>query len=166
MKSKLGNIRVGAAGLVLCITVIFFLYTGYRTAPAPTVIDAIYPLYAGGLTWSPKLAVTLPPKSSYNPTKQKIVGYQVSSLPTPSTNDISSVVEPLRNQYDYLLLKEGWYMDTNYEADGPGGSLWGFTKGNKVLIFSYTSTFLNQQPHTPEQCPCTVVFTIIGGELQ
>jgi len=138
-----------------------------KVAPATSdVIDAIYPIFSTDISWSPKVSVSLPPQSDYNPTKQTIVGQEVVSLPTASTEDIGGTVEPLRNYYDQLLVKAGWTIATNFEADGAGGSLWGFTKGNDILIFSYTSTFMNLQQGQPEQCPCTVVFTIIGGTLQ
>ncbi len=129
-------------------------------------INTVYPLFNEGISWSPKVAVHLPPQSLYNPTKQTIEGYQVTSLPTASTENIGGTVEPLRNYYNELLIKSGWRIDINFQADGPGGSVWGFRKGNEALILSYTSTFFNNQPGAPSQCPCTVVFTIIGGTLQ
>ena len=140
--------------------------TSNVVAVASSIIDAMYPLFNTGISWTAKESVSLPPRSSYNPTNQIIEGYQVTSLPTASTEDIGATVEPLRNYYDQLLLKNGWTIDINFEADGAGGSLWGFTKGNDILILSYTSTFMNSQPNTPAQCPCTIVFTIIGGTLK
>ena len=130
------------------------------------VIDALYPLFSTGIAWSPKVSVSLPPRSDYNPTSQTIVGEEAMSLPTASTEDIGAMVEPFRNYYDQLLLQKGWNININFEADGPGGSLWGFTKGNDILILSYTSTFYNKQSDRPEQCPCTIVFTVIGGTLK
>jgi hypothetical protein len=140
--------------------------TSKVVAATPGVIDAVYPLFASGISWSNKVSVSLPPRSNYNPTDQTIEGYQVTSLPTASTEDIGATVEPLRNYYDQLLIKNGWTINNNFEADGAGGSLWGFTKGSDILILSYTSTFMNNQPNTPSQCPCTIVFTIIGGSLK
>lgn len=112
------------------------------------------------------MLVSLPPNSNYNPTKRTIVGYQVSSLPTASTEDIGALVGPLRDYYDRLLLQKGWTINTKFQADGPGGSLWGFTKGSDILILSYTSNFMDREPNRPVRCPCTIVFTIIGGTLK
>ena len=140
--------------------------TSTVVAEAPSVIDAVYPLFSGNISWTNKVSVSLPPRSNYNPTNQTIEGYQVTSLPTASTGDIGATIEPLRNYYDQVLIKNGWKINNDFEADGAGGSLWGFTKGNDILILSYTSTFMNSQPNQPEQCPCTIVFTIIGGTLR
>jgi hypothetical protein len=178
-----GKVACAVAGVVIGFVAVFYMYpmenaavtaaqdatttAVVETTPAnTTTIDAVYPLFSTGISWSPKISVSLPPRSNYNPTDQTIVGYQVTSLPTASTEDIGGTVEPLRNYYDQLLVKNGWSIATQFEADGAGGSLWGFTKGNDILIFSYTSTFMNQQPNQPEQCPCTIVFTIIGGTLE
>jgi len=160
------KIALGAAGLLAGFLSVLSVQAMHSAAADADVIDAVYPLFSAGINWSPKVSVSVPPKSDYNPTDRAIVGYQVTSYPTASTEDIGGVVGPLRDYYDRLLVGGGWTIDTNFEADGPGGSLWGFTKGDKILILSYTSTFMDQEPNTPERCPCTIVFTIIGGELK
>jgi hypothetical protein len=183
MKESTIKIACGALGLVVGLLLNYiYMDTGIPAPIAPAsekavattiatkitshTIESVYPLFSDGISWSPKVAVNLPARSLYNPTKQTIVGYQVTSLPTASTEDIGGTVEPLRNHYNQILLKDGWKIDINFHADGPGGSVWGFRKGDEVLILSYTSTFFNNQPDAPAQCPCTVVFTIIGGTLQ
>lgn len=185
MKFSLEKIACGMAGVVAGFGAFSFVHAlgtqplwaraettplimsaALKAAIPQETIYAVYPLYSAGISWSPKVRVSLPPHSMYNPTGKIISGYQATSLPTASTDDIGALVGPLRHSYDQLLLKKGWAIDTNFEADGPGGSLWGFTKGNEILILSYTSTFYNDQPGVPEECPCTVVFTIIGGTLE
>lgn len=151
--------------LALGVAAVSFLFAGRAAAPTHDTIDAVYPLFSTGMSWSPKVSVSLPPRSDYNPATSTITGYEVVSLPTAATDNIAGIAEPLRDYYDRLLVTNGWHIDIKFEADGPGGSLWGFTKGNQILIFSYISTFYNQQPNQPEQCPCSIVFTIIGGEL-
>ncbi len=165
MKIIIAKKLVGTVGIITAIAAILLLYKGYTSATKPEVINTVYPLFSSGISWSPKVPVTLPPRSNYNPATSTLRGFEVVSLPTTSTQNIGATVEPLRNYYDQLLLQQGWHIDVKYQADGPGGSVWGFTKGSEVLIFSYTSTFLTQKPNTPEQCPCTVVFIIIGGQL-
>jgi len=166
MHKTTGILLFGSAGLIIGIAAVSLLFAGRAAAPAPDTIDAVYPLFGSGISWSPKVSITLPPLSDYNPATSTIVGYEVVSLPTAATSNIAGIAEPLRNYYDQLLVSQGWHINTNFEADGPGGSLWGFTKGKDILIFSFTSTFYNKQPNQPEQCPCSVVFTIIGGELK
>jgi hypothetical protein len=167
MKVTSGTVACGIAGLLVgLLSVLVLSATAAAHNDTHDVIDAVYPLFSTGITWSPKVSVSLPPKSDYNPTDKIIDGYQVSSYPTASTEDIGGVVGPMRDYYDRLLLQKGWTMDTKFEADGPGGSLWGFTKAGDILILSYTSTFMDIEPGRPNRCPCTVVFTIIGGSLK
>jgi len=166
MKPATIKLMCAIVGLVLGFAAISFIYAWHGEAPAQDTIDAVYPLFSSGISWSPKVSVSLPPRSDYNPATSTIVGYEVVSLPTAPTGNIAGIAEPLRNYYDQLLVSKGWHINTSFEADGPGGSLWGFTKDKDVLIFSYASTFYNQQPNTPEQCPCSIVFTIIGGTLK
>ncbi len=166
MTELVGKVVCGIAGLLVGVFAVVFLFSTHTSVSNQDVIDAVYPLFSDGLSWSPKVSVNVPPHSDYNSTGQAIVGYEAVSLPTASTGDIGAVVEPLRNYYDQLLVKSGWTIDPQFEADGPGGSLWGFAKGNDILILSYTSTFMNQQQGQPRQCPCTIVFTIIGGTLK
>lgn len=165
MKITLWHIACGVAGLVIGLSAVIFFAAQSRANDA-AVIDTVYPLFDAGIRWTSKVSVTLPPLSSYNPINRTIEGYQVTSLPTESTTDVGAVVGPMRHYYDLLLLQKGWTMDTKFEADGPGGSLWGFTKGDDILILSYTSTFLNTDTGQPVRCPCTVVFTILGGTLK
>jgi hypothetical protein len=185
MKLATGKVVTGVLGLLVGL-LLSFVYADSSPQDTATVqnvatttatvlqtnadtgatIDAVYPLFNERISWSPKVAVSLPPRSNYNPLERTIVGYQVTSLPTASTENIGDTIEPLRNYYNEKLLPLGWRIQANFQADGPGGSVWGFRRGEEVLILSYTSTFFNNQPDTPSQCPCTVVFTIIGGTLQ
>jgi len=172
MTKKNKKIFAVSAGILLGVIAVVSLRVCQHApgaSPSATdtdILNAAYPLYGTGISWGAEVPVTLPPHSDYNPATTTFIGYQVSSLPTPTTNDIAAVTEPLRDYYDKMLLAAGWNIDTNFEADGPGGSIWGYTKGKDVLIFSYNSLFLNQQPNQPEQCPCTVNFIILGGELK
>lgn len=183
MKLPIAKIVFGIAGVLIGFFAIVFICdrqntktnaapiaeatSTIETVPASNtgVIGSLYPLFSTGITWTSQVSVSLPPLSNYNPTTQTIVGEQVTSLPTASTADIGAIVGPMRDYYDRVLLEKGWVIDIKFEADGAGGSLWGFTKGNDVLILSYTSTALYQDPNAPKQCPCTLVFTIIGGTL-
>lgn len=155
----------GLAGLAVGIIAVSLFVAG-RDAPAPDPINDVYPLFRIGISWSPKVQVEVPPRSNYNPTGQTIVGYQITSLPTASTVDIGATVGPMRDYYDRVLLQKGWSINPKFQADGPGGSLWGFTKDDDVLILSYTSSAIDAEHSRPKRCPCTIVFTIIGGTLR
>jgi len=153
--------------LVIAVAIGVAYLTHSQTPPAADeVLHAAYPLYAQGITWQDEAPLSVPPHIATNPTDQTIVGNVVSSLPTATTTNIASITEPFRDFYDKILVANGWSITPKYEAGGPGSAAWGYTKGNNVLIFNYQSTFLNQQPNQPEQCPCTIEFSILGGKLE
>jgi hypothetical protein len=135
-------------------------------ATAEDAFGSAYPLYATNIVWDSKVPLSVPPHIGTNPTDTTIEGYEITSEPTATTTDISSITEPFRNYYDKTLLALGWSIDPTFQADGPGASVWGFRKGKEILIFSYAPTFLNNQPNQPVQCPCTITFSILGGLAQ
>ena len=126
-------------------------------------IAAVYPLYTHSIVWTDAVRLSVPPHTSTNPTKHTINGYVLSSKPTATTTDISSITEHFRNYYDEKLLEDGWSIDPTYQSDAPGASVWGFSRGKEVVIFSFTPTFLNKKPGSVGHCPCTIRFDILGG---
>jgi hypothetical protein len=151
---------------VLAIIAVAWATSNKGPSAETEVLHAAYPLYAQGIVWGQEVPLSVPPHVATNPTDQTIVGNLITSLQTATTTDVAAITEPLRTYYDKMLLGNGWSIKTAYQANGPGSAVWGYTKGNDVLIFSYTSTFLDQFVNQPVQCPCTVGFSILGGSLQ
>jgi hypothetical protein len=168
------SIAIGVAGLLVGLVLGGLVHheLGIAEAEAPTpataeaAIASVYPLYTHHITFGEQVRLSVPPKTGTNPTDNTISGYLITSDSTATTTDISSISEPFRMFYDKKLIKKGWSINPKFQADGPGASIWGFTKGKEVVIFAFTTTFLGTKPNQPVECPCTLVFTILGGLLQ
>ncbi len=179
MKNK-KNILFAIAGLVVGLLAVLAIHsiasnsapasdTATTTAVTATGEDAfqsVYPLYDTNIVWDAKVALSVPPHTATNPTNSTIRGYEIESELTATTSEISAFTEPFRDYYDRVLLAKGWAIDPTFQADGPGASIWGFTRGTEILIFSYTPTFLVDHPNEPVQCPCKITFSILGGITQ
>jgi len=158
---------IGAVLLVVIVAVVVAMLTSHTGPPqSEEVLHAAYPLYAQGIVWNDEVPLSVPPRVATNPTDQTIIGNVVTSIPTATTTNVASVTEPFRDFYDKALIANGWSIAPKYQADGPGSSVWGYTKDQNILIFSYQSTFLDQKPDQPVRCPCTLQFSILGGTLQ
>ncbi len=64
------------------------------------------------------------------------------------------------------LTSEGFQEDINLNADGPGGSTWGYIKKNEdksqIIILLYTVTPSSSNSNEPLQfdCPCSIVLSV------
>lgn len=61
----------------------------------------------------------------------------------------------------------GYKPNMNVSADGPGSSMWGYTKGNSIILYSYKTTPTNTSPNEPLSfdCPCKITVSIFEGTL-
>lgn len=66
-----------------------------------------------------------------------------------------------------LLESMGYTLNQNLSADGPGSSMWGYTKGNKVITYSYKTAPTSSSPNEPLSfdCPCQVSVSVFTGTL-
>jgi len=120
------------------------------------LVSDIYPLYSN-LLWNNEIATTT-----------NMFGLQFSGFGIDTryiTDDKYNKLDPsFREYYDTKLTAKGWVQNKDYDADGAGSSVWGYTKGKDVIILSYHSTAINQKPNEPLSCPCNMTFYIFSGE--
>jgi putative hemolysin len=69
------------------------------------------------------------------------------------------------------LESQGFKADPSMSADGPGSSVWGYSKGSgentQVVIFSYEVKPTSSNPNEPLQfnCPCNATVSIFVSDL-
>lgn len=130
-------------------------------APCPTTATSslnadVYPLYSGA-SWQAATAAT----TDFSTTTSR--GYKITSTPSATTSDISSVTTSFTNYYDKKLKAAGWSEDISLDADGPGASQRVYKKGAGVISISFSTNFLGTQPNAPVQCPCIVSLSIFSS---
>ena len=127
--------------------------TQENTGTTNNLVADLYPLYSG-LSWNNEVATTT-----------DVFGLQLSGFRINSTVVVDGDFPSFKNYYDTKLIANGWLQNKNYIADGAGGSIWGYSKGNDFIILSYDSTAINQIPNQPLSCPCNMIFSIFSGKL-
>lgn len=94
-----------------------------------------------------------------------VQGSVIKSKTLRNITDIAKETEGFQNYYDKKLEAEGWSVENSLFADGPGSSEWGFKKGNRYIVLSYTSVPENDKPDEIFSCPCHVTFAVFSGTI-
>ncbi|MEI6529020.1 MAG: MliC family protein [Candidatus Falkowbacteria bacterium] len=118
----------------------------------------ILPLYPN-LTWNKEVATTTVAFGMYL-TGTRINSKQISDSAYYKSTSLFD------KYYDNQLTANGWGKNKDYVADGPGTSIWAYTKGSKIIVLSYTSEELNPSTNRPFSCPCQMTFSIFYGEIK
>lgn len=70
-----------------------------------------------------------------------------------------------------ILKRLGYKEDLNLSADGPGSSMWGYSKENangmmEIVTFSYDNKDMYESSDGPlvSECPCTLILTVFVSE--
>jgi len=86
------------------------------------------------------------------------------------TITVSQPSVPQSGDKDYLMSL-GYEPDPGMAADGPGSSVWGYSKNEKgvtsVVIFSFEAKPTNSNPNEPVQfnCPCDATVSIFISDM-
>lgn len=66
------------------------------------------------------------------------------------------------------LKSMGYKENMNLSADGPGSSTWGYTNGDKVIIYSYTTNPTSNNSNEPLSfdCPCKISVSVFTGTTE
>lgn len=125
---------------------------------ADNLENVIYPLYPN-LSWNTESATTTVAFGMY------LTGSRINSNPISDTT-YDNLISLFNNYYDTQLTAAGWEINKDYVADGPGTSIWAYTKGSKIIVLSYVSDELNPSKNKPFSCPCKMTFSIFSGEIK
>lgn len=90
-------------------------------------------------------------------------GYTVKANPVANVINISTVALPFEKYYAKLLVSKGWKEDISLSAGGPGSAITGYKKGDMYIVVQYVTDFSIKTNNKPEQCPCTVNFSLFSG---
>jgi len=116
----------------------------------------VYPLYSN-LSWNEEVALT------DNYWGSEFSGFKVTSK-NITDKEYYSFNESFINYYDKKLTSLGWYRDPQYQADGAGSQVIGYTKGDEIIVLDYDSKEIKQIPNEPLSCPCNMTFSIFSGK--
>lgn len=114
-------------------------------------------------TWLPGATFGLPKKTTEETSYGKMKGESLSGFTMSETASMEHFENP-----DYMQ-ELGYAPDNNLSADGPGSSVWGYSKetnGKKeVVLFSYETKPSDSDPNTPLQfnCPCNTDVKVFVG---
>ncbi len=95
----------------------------------------------------------------------------VASKKGIAPTDMDTVRTGFRKYYDTELTKRGWYTQLKtssgdtvipLQADGPGGSIWGYigSDNNVIRIVLLEEKLPPSGPDVQLNCPCDVTFTV------
>ncbi len=118
----------------------------------------VSPLYPS-LNWNEPFATSTLAFGMY------LTGYKIDSK-SISDSEYNKVDISFPDYYDKILVAKGWEGSIDFMADGPGSSVRAYTKGNKMIVLSYTSSELNPKSDQPFSCPCNMTFSIFLGDLK
>lgn len=152
--------------IVLVVVVTgYYLYSKQSTQKPVTQNEEVS--QASNVSSDDALKVVMPlfPNIEWNDPKKIGVGYEITSktesYATEYPSEKRETVENFRQFYNTRLEAAGYMIDNNTLADGPTGSVWGYRKGNLLIVFSYNSTVTYISDDSPEAtCPCTRQFKI------
>jgi hypothetical protein len=123
----------------------------WRTA-ATTLTADVYPLYSG-LAW----------QDAAEGISFGMTGDSIQSFPVSNVTDIAAITRPFEAYYADKLRAAGWSIDNSKAAGGPGSAVTAYKRGSAYIIVQYTSDFSVKNIREPEQCPCTVQFSVFSG---
>lgn len=69
-----------------------------------------------------------------------------------------------------ILEKQGFILDNELAADGPGSSVWGYKRNDddrtQIVLFSYKTKPTNNNPNEPLEfnCPCEITLSVFLSE--
>lgn len=120
--------------------------------------SVIYPLYPD-LSWNKEAATTTVAFGMY------LTGSRITSNTIGDTAQ-DNIISLFDSYYDTQLTAAAWEKNKDYVADGPGTSIWAYTKGSKIIVLSYVSEELDPSTNKPFSCPCKMTFSIFSGEIK
>ena len=167
-------IIIPTAILIIFSLVFFFVYynpqplkkntTSFTPTPtlspdAVAVLDAI-PSWLSDVNWSQ-------PKQT---TKTTPLGDMQGTIISGQTTTDSANITHFEDAD--ALARLGFYPNNNLAADGPGSSMWGYSKEvndtQQIILFSYTTEPTSSNPNEPLQfnCPCTTEVSVFISNPQ
>lgn len=117
-------------------------------------------LLVDAAVWYPSAPWTEPKSDTQQTFYGELSGESIEATVTSQTASL-----PHFEQVNTLQTM-GFLPDNNLAADGPGSSVWGYTKESnsqkQVMTFSYKTRPTNSNPNEPLQfsCPCQVDVTV------
>ncbi|MDO8510391.1 MAG: hypothetical protein Q7S15_02090 [bacterium] len=123
------------------------------------LLSEVQPLY-NGVQWYPSSEASL--NAGDYGLQKALVGFRIVSEPITNIDDYSQVVVPFYEFYDNQLMKKGWSEAGALTADGPSGSVWGYSKGGMHIILESMAKQIIVADG-PFSCPCDVTLSIFVG---
>lgn len=115
--------------------------------------------------WVPEVVWSKPKSASEQVYYGTVKGTEISGTLVNKDGYIEHFEEPA------VLEKQGYKEDLNLSADGPGSSLWGYTKEvgkdqMQIVTFSYTNEDMYESSEGPltADCPCTLTLSVFVSE--
>lgn len=105
-------------------------------------------------TWLPNATFGLPKETTEATGEGEFSGESLSGFTMSETASMDHFED------EAYMESLGYTLDNNLSADGPGSSVWGYSKdvnGKKqIVLFSYETKPSDSDPNTPLQfnCPC------------
>ncbi len=129
--------------------------TPTTTTPSPSISPETS-LLVDAAVWYPSAPWSEPSSATEQTAMGNLTGESISATVTSPTASIPHF------EMASQLEAKGFTPDINLAADGPGSSMWGYSKTEngmtQIMLFSYKAQPTNSNPNEPLQfdCPCKV----------
>lgn len=155
--------------VLIVLSVIFLLITkplvkiNPQTPPQLSTQD-YSPILVQAAVWYPSAPWSTPAVTTQTTPIGEMKGQFIKATITTPQANVSHFEDP-----NYLAA-QGYTMDNNLSADGPGSSTWGYSKTTNgetdILLFSYSVQPTSSNPNEPLQfnCPCQATITVFSND--